>query len=93
MTTLRTDLAKRLRARSKHVFGWGIGVVALDGGLFRLTAYNPRNKKEKEVQVIPVNLEDYAEVYPKEDERDIFIDTIIRSFLFPTRVVGLLPEE
>lgn len=91
--SLRTDLARRIRARSTYIFGWSIKVVAVDDENLRLIVHNPANKRQREEQVIAVNLEEYAEVSQNEDDRDIYIDKIIRSFLYPVRVVALLPDD
>ena len=85
MTSLRTDLARRIRARSTYIFGWGIKVVAVDEDRLRLITHNPRNKRQTAEEVITVDLEEYARVSQDEDDRDIFIDRIIRSFLYPVR--------
>lgn len=90
MTSLRTDLARRIRARSTYIFGWGIKVVAVDDNRLRLITHNPRNKRQTAEEVITVDLVEYARVCQDEDDRDIFIDGIIRSFLYPVRPLQLL---
>ena len=90
MTSLRTDLARRIRARSTYIFGWGIKVVAVDDNRLRLITHNPHNKRQKAEEVITVDLVEYARVCQDEDDRDIFIDRIIRSFLYPVRPLQLL---
>ena len=85
MTSLRTDLARRIRARSTYLFGWSIKVVPVGEDRLRLITHNRRNKRETAEEVITVDLEDYARVYQDEDDRDIFIDRIICSFLYPVR--------
>ena len=90
MTSLRTDLARRIRARSTYIFGWGIKVVAVDDNRLRLITHNPRNKRQTAEEVMTVDLEEYARVCQDEDDRDIFIDRIIRSFLYPVRPLQLL---
>jgi hypothetical protein len=83
MTSLRTDLARRIRARSTYIFGWSIKVVPVDETRLCLITHNPRNKRQTAEEVIAVDLEEYARVSQDEDDRDIFIDRIIRSFLYP----------
>jgi len=90
VTSLRTDLARRIRARSSYIFGWSIKVVAVDDERIRLITHNPRNKRQKAEQVIAVDMEEYAQASLNEDDRDIFIDRIIRSFLYPVRPLQLL---
>lgn len=92
MTSLRTDLARRIRARSTHIFGWSIKVSLreTDENHFRLITHNPLNKRQTAEEVITVDLEEYARVCQDEDDRDIFIDRIIRSFLYPVRPLQLL---
>ena len=90
MTALRTDLARRIRARSTYLFGWSIKVVAVGDDRLRLITHNPHNKRETAEEVITVDLEEYARVSQDEDDRDIFIDRIIRSFLYPVRPLQLL---
>ena len=90
MTSLRTDLARRIRARSTYIFGWGVKVVVVDDDRLRLITHNPRNKRQTAEEVITVDLEEYAHVCQDEDDRDIFIDRIIRSFLYPVRPLQLL---
>lgn len=92
MTSLRTDLARRIRARSTHVFGWSIKVVAVDEDHFRLITHNPANRRQTAEEVITVDLEEYARVCQDEDDRDIFIDRIIRSFLYPVRPLQPLED-
>ncbi|MBM5801054.1 MAG: hypothetical protein FJ077_09530 [Cyanobacteria bacterium K_DeepCast_35m_m2_023] len=92
MSSLRTDLARRIRARSSYIFGWSIKVVAVDKERIRLITHNPRNKRQKAEQVIAVDLEEYAQASLNEDDRDIFIDRIIRSFLYPVRPLQLLED-
>ena len=93
MTSLRTDLARRIRARSTYIFGWSIKVVAVDDDRLRLITHNPRNKRQTAEEVITVDLVEYARVCQDEDERDIFIDGIIRSFLYPVRPLQLLEND
>ena len=90
MTSLRTDLARRIRARSTYLFGWSVKVVAVGDDRLRLITHNPRNKQQKAEQVVEVDLEEYARVCQDDDERDFFIDGIIRSFLYPVRPLQLL---
>jgi hypothetical protein len=52
--------------------------VAVDETYLCLITPNPHNKREKEEQVIGVDLEEYACISQDEDRRDIFIDRIIR---------------
>jgi len=92
VSSLRTDLARRIRARSSYIFGWSIKVVAVDKERIRLITHNPRNKRQKAEQVIAVDLEEYAQASLNEDDRDIFIDRIIRSFLYPVRPLQLLED-
>jgi predicted GTPase len=92
MSLLRTDLARRIRARSTYVFSWRVSVVALDDEHLRLITYNPRNKRQRAEEVIAIDLDEYAQVSRNEDEREPFIDTIIRSFLYPVRSVLLLED-
>jgi len=92
VTSLRTDLARRIRARSSYIFGWSIKVVAVDDERIRLITHNPRNKRQKAEQVIAVDMEEYAQASLNEDDRDIFIDRIIRSFLYPVRPLQLLED-
>ena len=93
MTSLRTYLARRIRARSTYIFGWSIKVVAVDDDRLRLITHNPRNKRQTAEEVITVDLVEYACVCQDEDERDIFIDGIIRSFLYPVRPLQLLEND
>jgi len=67
-------------------------VVAVDKERIRLITHNPRNKRQKAEQVIAVDLEEYAQASLNEDDRDIFIDRIIRSFLYPVRPLQLLED-
>jgi hypothetical protein len=83
VSSLRSDLARRIRARSTYIFGWSIKVVAVDSNRLRLITHNPRNKRQTAEEVITVDLEEYSRVCQDEDDRDIFIDRIIRSFLYP----------
>jgi len=85
VTPLRTDLARRIRARSTYLFGWSIKVVPVGEDRLRLITHNPRNKRQTAEEVIAVDLEEYALASHNEDDRDIFIDRIIRSFLYPVR--------
>ena len=93
MTYLRTDLARRIRARSTYIFGWGIKVVAVDDDRLRLITHNPANRRQTAEEVITVDLEEYAQVSLDEDDRDFFIDGIIRSFLYPVRPLQLLEND
>ena len=93
MTSLRTDLARRIRARSTYIFGWRVKVVVVDDDRLRLITHNPRNKRQTAEEVITVDLEEYASVCQDEDDRDIFIDRIIRSFLYPVRPLQLLEND
>lgn len=90
---LRHDLAKRLIARSKYIFGWGIGVRVEEDGRFILTAYNPRNKKDTVEEEVGIDMDEYARVYSDLDDRDIFIDTVIRGFLYPVKRLEPDPDE
>ena len=92
MSSLRTDLARRIRSRSTHLFGWSISVVAVDDGHLRLITYNPRNKRQRAEEVIAIDLGEYAKVFTDEDNRDIYIDRIIRNFLYPVRSLQLLED-
>jgi len=92
VTSLRTDLARRIRARSSYIFGRSIKVVAVDDEPIRLITHNPRNKRQKAEEVITVDIEEYAQASINEDDRDIFIDRIIRNFLFPVRSLQLLED-
>lgn len=85
MTSLRTDLARRIRARSTHLFGWSVKVSLreTDEDCLRLITHNPANRQQTAEEVITVDLEEYAQACQDEDDRDIFIDRIIRSFLYP----------
>jgi len=93
VTSLRTDLARRIRARSTYVFGWSIKVVAVDDERLRLITYNPRNKQQTAEEVITVDMEEYAQASLNEDDREIFIDRIIRSFLYPVRPLQLIEDS
>lgn len=90
--SLRTDLARRIRARSTYIFGWSIRVIAVDDENLRLIVHNPANRRQTAEEVITVDLEEYARICQDEDDRDIFIDGIIRSFLYPVRPLQLLEE-
>lgn len=94
MTALRTDLARRIRARSSYIFGWSIKVSLreTDEDRLRLITHNPANRRQTAEEVITVDLEEYARICQDEDDRDIFIDGIIRSFLYPVRPLQLLEE-
>ena len=92
MTSLRADLARRIRARSTCVFGWSIKVSQVNATNLRLITHNPRNRKQVAEEVITVDLEEYAEVSWNEEDREYFIDTIIRSFLYPVRPLLLLED-
>lgn len=85
MSSLRSDLARRIRARSTYIFGWSVKVSlrGTDEDRLRLITHNPRNKRQTAEEVITVDMEEYARVCQNEDDRDIFIDRIIRSFLYP----------
>lgn len=85
MSSLRSDLARRIRARSTYIFGWSVKVSLreTDEDRLRLITHNPRNKRQTAEEVITVDMEEYARVCQDEDDRDIFIDRIIRSFLYP----------
>ena len=86
-------MARRIRARSTYIFGWSIKVVAVDHDRLRLITHNPRNKRQTAEEVITVDLVEYARVCQDEDDRDIFIDGIIRSFLYPVRPLQLLEND
>jgi hypothetical protein len=90
VTSLRTDLARRIRARSTYLFGWSVKVVAVGDDRLRLITHNPRNKKQRAEQVVEVDLDDYANACLDEEERETFVDSIIRSFLYPIRPLQLL---
>jgi len=92
LSSLLTDLARRIRARSTHIFGWSIKVVVVDDGNLRLIVYNPANKRQREEQVFAVDLVEYAQVSLNGEDRDIYIDKIIRSFLYPVRPLQLLDD-
>jgi hypothetical protein len=93
MTSLRTDLARRIRSCSTYIFGWSIKVVAVDDDRLRLITHNPANRRQTAEEVITVDLEEYTRVSQDEDDRDIFIDGIIRSFLYPVRPLQLLESD
>lgn len=63
MTSLRTDLAHRLRARSTYIFGWSIKVLAVDDDRLRLITHNPSNKRQTAEQMIEVDPEEYVRVF------------------------------
>jgi hypothetical protein len=46
MTSLRTDLARRIRARSTYVFGWSVKVATVNERQIRLITRNPKNKND-----------------------------------------------
>jgi hypothetical protein len=58
MTSLRTDLARRIRARSTYVFGWSVKVVTVNERQIRLITRNPKNKKQVAEEVITVDYEE-----------------------------------
>ena len=68
-------------------------MVAVGNGHLRLITHNPRKKRQKAEEVIPIDLDEYAEVVANEDNRDIYIDRIIRNFLFPVRPLQLLEND
>jgi hypothetical protein len=92
MISLRTDLARRIRARSTYVFGWSVKVATVDESRIRLITRNPKNKKQVAEEVITVDYEEYAKASLNEDDRELFIDRIIRSFLYPVRCLTLLED-
>jgi hypothetical protein len=92
MISLRTDLARRIRARSTYVFGWSVKVVPVNENQLRLITHNPRNRKQVAEEVITVDYEEYAQLHLNEDDREVFIDRIIRSFLYPVRCLTLLED-
>ena len=92
MSSLRTDLARRIRSRSTYIFGWSVSVIAIDDGHLRLITYNPRNKRQRAQEVIAIDLDEYAKISTDEDNRDIYIDRIIRNFLYPVRSLQLLED-
>jgi len=89
--SLRTDLANRIHAYLTSNSGWDFNVVAIDDGNLRLITTNPRNKQQSVEEVVAIDLDEYAEVFTDEDERDYYAGRIAGSFL--KRVIDSIPFE
>jgi len=80
MTPTASDFARRIRARSMHIFGCRIRVKHLGSGVFKFIATDPSTRKPF-AEEVAIDLQEYAEVFSNWDERDCFLDSAIFGFL------------
>jgi hypothetical protein len=80
MTPTASDFARRIRARSKHIFGCSVRVKHLGSGVFKFIATDPSTRKPF-AEEVAIDLQEYAEVFSNWDKRDSFLDSAIFGFL------------